>query len=240
MVTIVLADDHAIVRQGLRTLLESHEQMNVVGEAADGREALALVKRRRPAVLIADLMMPGVNGLQLTSNVSRLKLNTSVILLSMYRDEAYVLEAFKNGAAAYLAKESSGAELFEAIEETLAGRRYLSPAISDASRNSYAFQGSALRAKTPVPDRYATLTARERKVLQFVVEGTSSRDIADRLKVSARAVEADRKSLMRKLDLKTPGGMIRYALQRGVALGRAPARATTGPRTAAVGATSCT
>jgi NarL family two-component system response regulator LiaR len=113
MATIVLADDHAIVRQGLRTLLESDSQLEVVGEAADGREALALVKRRRPDVVIARSNdAGGGNGLQLTSNVSRLKLNTRVIVLSMYRDWAYVLEAFKNGASGYVAKESSGAELF--------------------------------------------------------------------------------------------------------------------------------
>jgi DNA-binding NarL/FixJ family response regulator len=226
MVTIVLADDHAIVRQGLRTLLESNPLFEVVGEAADGREAIELVKRRQPAVLIADLMMPGVNGLQLTSNVTRLKRKTRVIVLSMYRDDAYVLEAFRNGAAGYVAKESSGAELFEAIRETLAGHRYLSPAISETSKDSYAFQGSSLRApRTASPDRFATLTARERLVLRLVVEGGSSRDIADRLKVGPRAVLAHRTGLMRKLGLKTRGELIQYALHRGVALG--PGRRST-------------
>ena len=203
LVTIVLAEDHAVVRQGLRTLLESNLLFEVVGEAADGREAVALVKRRKPAVLIADLMMTGMNGLQLTSNVSRLKLKTRVIVLSMYRDDAYVLEAFRNGAAGYVAKESSGAELFEAIREVLAGRRYLSPAISDTSPHSYAFQGSGLRApRTSSPDRFATLTARERLELRLVVEGASSRDIAERLKIGLRTVAARRISLMRKLGLK--------------------------------------
>jgi len=221
MVTIVLADDHAIVRQGLRTLLESNPLFEVVGEASDGREAIELVKRRQPAVLIADLMMPGVNGLQLTSQVSRLKTNTRLIVLSMYRDEAYVLEAFRNGAAGYVAKESSGAELFQAIQETLAGHRYLSPVIFEASKDSYAFQGSALRTpRTGPADPYATLTPRERSVLRLVVEGASSRDIADRLKVGARAIETHRAGLMRKLGLKTRAELIRYALHRGVALGR--------------------
>jgi len=220
MVTVVLADDHAIVRQGLRTLLESNPLFEVVGEAADGREALALVKRRKPAVLIADLMMPGVNGLQLTSRVSRLNLRTRVIVLSMYRDDAYVLEAFRNGAAGYVAKESSGAELFQAIKETVAGRRYLSPAISDTSQNSYAFQGSPLR-WTGSPDRFATLTARERLELRLVVEGASSRDIAERLKVGLRTVAARRVLLMRKLGLKGRGALMRYALDRGITRGHA-------------------
>jgi two-component system, NarL family, response regulator NreC len=217
MVTVVLADDHAIVRQGLRTLLESNPLFEVVGEAADGREALALVKRRKPAVLIADLMMPGVNGLQLTSNVTRLKVKTKVIVLSMYRDDAYVLEAFRNGAAGYVAKESGGADLFQAIETTLAGRRYLSPAISETSRNSYAFQGSALRTpQTSSPDRFATLTPRERLELRLVAEGASRRDIATRLKVGLRTVVARRISLMRKLGLNGRGALLRYALHRGV------------------------
>src|SRR3989338_7120496 len=118
MVTIVLADDHAIVRQGLRTLLESDPQFEVVGEAADGREAIELVKRRKPTVLIADLMMPGLNGLETTRKVLRLKSKTRVIVLSMYRNEAYVLEALRIGAAGYIAKESGGAGLFPTQRES--------------------------------------------------------------------------------------------------------------------------
>src|ERR1700675_2732255 len=137
MVTIVLADDHVFVRQGLRTLLESDPQFEVVGEAADGREAIELVKRRKPTVLIADLMMPGLNGLETTRKVLRLKSNTRVIVLSMYRNEAYVLEALRNGAVGYVAKESGGAELSQAIREAVAGRRYLSPIISEAAIDSY-------------------------------------------------------------------------------------------------------
>lgn len=217
MVTVVLADDHAIVRQGLRTLLESNPLFEVVGEAADGREALALIKRRKPDVLIADLMMPGVNGLQLTTNVSRLKMKTRVIVLSMYRDDAYVLEAFRNGAAGYVAKESSGAELFQAIEETLAGRNYLSPAISETSRGPYGLHGSTPgKPHKSSPDRFATLTVRERLELRLVVEGASSRDVADRLKIGLRTVQARRSNLMRKLGLKDRAALIRYALHRGV------------------------
>jgi len=217
MVTVVLADDHAIVRQGLRTLLESNPLFQVVGEAADGREPLALVTRRKPDVLVADLMMPGVNGLQLTTNVSRLKVKTRVIVLSMYRDDAYVLEAFRNGAAGYVAKESSGAELFQAIEETLAGRHYLSPAISETSMSPYGISGSTPgKPHTKSPDPFAMLTARERLELRLVVEGASSRDVSDRLKIGLRTVEARRTSLMRKLGLKDRAALIRYALHRGV------------------------
>ncbi len=217
VVTIVLADDHAIVRQGLRTLLESDPQFEVVGEAADGREAIELVKRRKPTVLIADLMMPGLNGLEITRKVFRLKSNTRVIVLSMYRDEAYVLEALRNGAVGYVAKESSGAELFQAIRKTVAGRRYLSPIISEAAMDSYSAKGTILqKAQAGLPDPYDTLTARERKVLQLIVEGATDRDMGARLKIGSRAVETHRAALMRKLGLNTRRQLIRYVLQRGI------------------------
>lgn len=217
MVTIVLADDHAIVRQGLRTLLESDPQFEVVGEAVNGREAIELVKRRKPTVLIADLMMPGLNGLETTRKVLRLKSNTRVIVLSMYRNEAYVLEALRIGAAGYIAKESGGAELFQAIREVVAGRRYLSPIISESSIDSYSSMGTILqKAQAGSPDPYDTLTARERKVLQLVVEGATNRDMGARLKISSRAVEIHRAALMQKLGFKTRRKLILYALQRGV------------------------
>lgn len=226
MVSIVLVDDHAIVRQGLRTLLESEPEFSVVGEAANGREAIGLVKWRKPKVLIIDLMMPGLNGLQTTRKVVRLKLNTRVIVLSMYHDEAYVLEALRSGAAGYIAKESGGAELFQAIREAVAGRRYLSPAIFNASMESYSSMGTVLqKVQTGVPDPYDTLTARERKVLQLVVEGATESDIGDRLRISPGAVESNRAAVMRKLGLTTRRQLVRYSLQRGACReGRAKVR----------------
>jgi DNA-binding NarL/FixJ family response regulator len=219
-VTIVLADDHAIVRQGLRTLLESDPQFEVVGEAANGLEAIELVKRRKPTVLIADLMMPGLNGLETTRKVLRLKSKTRVIVLSMYRNEAYVLEALRIGAAGYIAKESGGAELFQAIREVVAGRRYLSPIISEAAKDSYSSMGTILKkASAGSPDPYDTLTARERQMLQLMVEGATNRDMGARMKTSSHAVEIYRAALMRKLGLKTRGKLILYALRRGVAPG---------------------
>lgn len=217
MVTIVLADNHAIVRQGLRTLLESDPQFKVVGEAANGREAIELVIRRKPMLLIVDLIMPGLNGLETTRKVLRLKLNTRVIVLSMYRDEAYVLEALRNGAAGYVAKESAGAELFQAIREIVAGRRYLSPIILEASIDSYTSRGTILqKAQTGSPNPFDTLTARERKVLQLLVEGATTRDIRDRLKIGSRAVEFYRAGFMRKLSLHTNHSLVNYVLKRGI------------------------
>lgn len=216
MVTVVLADDHVVVRQGLRALLESYPRFIVVGEAADGLEAVELVKRRKPTVLITDLMMPGLDGLATARKLSRLKSDTRVIILSMYGDQAYVLAALKSGAAGYVVKESCGAELFQAMHEVVAGRRYLSPAVSEASIGSFSSMGTILqKAQTGSVEVHDKLTVRERKVLQLVVEGASSSDIGSRLKISPRTVESHRANCMRKLGLNTPQDLIRYALQRG-------------------------
>ena len=216
MVTVVLADDHVVVRQGLRALLESDPRVVVVGEAADGLEAVELVKRRKPTVLIADLMMPGLDGLATTRKLSHLKSDTRVIILSMYGDQAYVLEALKSGAAGYVVKESCGAELFEAIRVVVAGRRYLSPAVSETSIGSYSSMGTILqKAQTGLREVHDKLTVRERKVLQLIAEGATSGDIGVRLKISPRAVGSHRVNCMRKLGLNTTQDLIRYALQRG-------------------------
>lgn len=217
MVSIVLADDHVVVRQGLRALLESQPGFVVAGEAADGLAAVELVKRRKPAVLIADLMMPGLDGLATTRKVSSLKSATRVIILSMYGDQAYVLEALKCGAAGYVVKESCGAELFQALRVVVAGGRYLSPAVSEASLGSFSSMGTILqKAQERSMEIHDKLTAHERTVLSLVVEGTSSREIGTRLRISSRKVESYRASLMRKLGLNTHQDLIRYALQRGV------------------------
>ena len=216
MVTVVLADDHVVVRQGLRALLESDPSFVVVGEAADGHEAVELVKRRKPTVLITDLMMPGLDGLATTRKLSRLKSDTRVIILSMYGDQAYVLTALKSGAAGYVLKESCGAELFQAMREVVAGRRYLSPAVSEASIGSFSAMGTMLhKTQSAVLEVHDKLTVRERKVLQLVVEGASSSDIGSRLKISSRTVESLRANCMRKLGLNHPEDLISYALQRG-------------------------
>lgn len=219
MTTIVLADDHVVVRQGLRALVESDPRCAIVGEAADGLEAIELVKRKKPRVLIVDLMMPRLNGLDTTRKVLRLKLDTRVIILSMCGDEAYVLEAMNNGAAAYVAKESCGNELLQAIHEVAAGRRYLSPRLSESFRGSYTAKGTQLeKAQIDSPSLSDTLTARERQILQLVVEGATSRDIGIRLKIGSRAAESHRASLLRKIGLDSHQDLIHAALQRGVIL----------------------
>ena len=216
MVSVVLADDHVVVRQGLRALLESDPSIVIAGEASNGLEAVDMVTRRKPTVLITDLMMPGLDGLAIAQKLSRLKLNTQVIILSMYGDQAYVLTALTNGAAGYVLKESCGAELFQAIREVVAGRRYLSPGISDASIGSFSSMGTMLQtAQAGSAEIHDKLTVREREILRLLVEGGSSSDIASRLKISSRKVESYRANCMKKLGLSTQEDLIRYAVQRG-------------------------
>lgn len=216
MVTVALADDHVVVRQGLRLLLESDPEFHVVGEAADGIEALELVKRRKPKVLIADLMMPGLDGLETTRRLSRLKSDTRVIILTMYGDEAYLLDALGSGAAGYVVKESAGADLFQAIRDVVAGRRYLSPLLSEVFTRGY-----LQKFRTALLKLSNTLTIRERKVLKLVLEGVSSCDIGARLKISLRTVESDLANLVGTLGLNTGHGITRQVVKRRVTNKRA-------------------
>ncbi len=211
MTTIVLADDHHIVRQGLRSLLEAESDFSVVGETGDGVEAAQLVERLRPDVLVLDLMMPGLNGLEVTRQVSQRSPQTRVVILSMHANEAHVLEALRAGAVAYVLKESTSAELVRAVREAVAGRRYLSPPLSERAIEAY-----MQKAESVALDPYETLTAREREVLYLVAEGHTNAEIADRLFISRRTVETHRANLMRKLDLRTQTDLISYALRRGI------------------------
>jgi DNA-binding NarL/FixJ family response regulator len=211
MVTVALADDHVIVREGLRLLLESDPEFSVVGEAADGIEALELVKRIKPKVLIVDLMMPGMDGLETTRRISHLKLDTRVVILSMYGDEAYLLDALRSGAAGYIVKESCGADLFQVIRDAVAGRRSLSPLLSEAFIRRYLQEF-----QVPLLKLSDTLTTRERKVLQLVLEGASSCDIGARLKISLRTVESDLANFVGKLGLDPHHDKIRHAVKRRV------------------------
>ena len=207
--TLLLADDHLIVRQGLRALLAAETDLRLVGEASEGLEALRLAERLRPDVLVLDLMMPGLNGLDVARQVARRSPETRVVILSMHAHEAYVLEALLAGASAYVLKESSSDELVKAIRAVTSGRRYLSPPLSEEALGAYTRRTGSLP-----PDPYHTLTAREREVLQLTADGHSGTDIAERLFISPRTVETHRANLMRKLKVRNQKELIRYALQR--------------------------
>ena len=210
-VSILLADDHPVVRQGLRALLEGESDFRIIGEVGDGLEASQLAERLQPDVLVLDLMMPGLNGLEVARQVSQRSPRTRIVILSMHSNEAYVLEALRNGATGYVLKDSSAADLVRAVREVTAGRRYLSPPLSERAIEAY-----TQKAKVAALDLYETLTTREREVLHLAAEGHTNREIADRLHISPRTVEVHRANMMHKLGLRTQTDLIRYALRRGI------------------------
>ncbi len=208
---IVLADDHRIVRQGLRALLTAESDFEVIGEADDGREALEVVHRLNPDVLVLDLMMPGLNGLEVARQLHKQMPKVGIVVLSMYDDEGFVLEALANGVSAYVLKDSNSSDLVLAVREVAAGRRYLSPPLSDRAIETY-----LQTAKVGTMDKHETLTTREREVLQLSAEGHTNSEIAARLGISPRTAETHRSRFMHKLALHTQADLIRYALRRGI------------------------
>ena len=209
--SILLADDHPIVRHGLRTLLEAEPDFHIAGETDDGLETVRLVEHLQPDVLVLDLMMPSLNGLEVTRQVCRRVPKTRVIILSMHANEAYVLEALRHGAMGYVLKETSAAALVRAVREVVAGRRYLSAPLSERAIEAY-----IQKASEGILDPYETLTTREREVLHLAAEGHTNAEIAARLTISPRTVEVHRANMMRKLGLRTQTDLIRYALRRGI------------------------
>jgi DNA-binding NarL/FixJ family response regulator len=212
--TLVLADDHQIVRQGLRAILAAEPDLQLVGEAGDGPGALRLIEQLRPQVVVLDLMLPGLNGLDVTREAMRRVPGTRIVILSMHANESYAAEALRAGASAYVLKEAGVAELLTAIREAAAGRRYLSPPLSEQALAAYQH-----RAASRPFDAYETLTTREREVLQLTAEGHSGAEIGRRLFISPRTVETHRMNLMRKLSLRNQKELVRYAVERGLVKG---------------------
>ncbi len=209
-VTLVLADDHPIVRQGLRHLLEDEPDFHVVGEAGDGVEALRLVERLRPDILLVDMMMPNLNGLEVLRQIKNISPATRTIVLSMQSADAYVIEALMYGAAGYILKETGPSELVKAVHEVVLGNQFLSAKLSER------FEESGIHFKDAPKDVYETLTAREREILQMTVEGRTSAEIGDKLKISPRTVEEHRRNFSNKLGIKTQADLIRFAIKRGI------------------------
>jgi DNA-binding NarL/FixJ family response regulator len=210
-VDILLADDHPFVRAGLRALLEAQPDFRLVGEASDGLEAVRLVQRLKPDVLVLDLVMPGLHGQEVARQVRRLSPHTRVIILSMYANEAYVMEALRNGAVGYVLKESDPMDLLKAVHEVTAGRRYLSPPLSERAIDAY-----IRKAEATMLAPYETLTTREREVLHLAAQGYTNSEIGRRLFISPRTVETHRGNVMHKLGLRSHTDLIRYALRRGI------------------------
>lgn len=211
---IALADDHRLVRDGLRALLEAEGRYEVVAEADDGLQVVSLVQKEHPDVLLLDLMMPGLHGLDVIDQLAKRSPSTKIIVLSMHSDEAYVVRALRGGATGYVLKDAPGSELLHAIDEVNEGRRYLSSRVSQKAIDLY------LSAKnTAEDDPYLTLTPREREVLHLAVEGSTSSQIASRLSISPRTVEVHRGNLMRKLGLRSIDQLVTFARARGLIKG---------------------
>ncbi len=216
MIRVVLADDHPIVRQGLRTLLETEADCQVVGEAADGLTALDLIGRLQPDIAVLDVQMPDLGGLEVARRTASKSPDTRLIMLSMHSDEPYVLDALRHGVAAYVLKGSATVELVDAVHAVLAGKRFLSASLNERALNEYV---RLAKESGRSPDRYDLLTHREREVLQLAAQGLSNGEIGDRLSISARTAETHRANLLRKLGFQSQTELVRFAVNRGFLAG---------------------
>lgn len=205
--TVLLADDHVVMREALRGLLEQREGIRVVGEASDGVRAVELVQRLAPDVVIMDIWMPRLSGIEATRRIVRGRRGPKVIILSMHEGRAYVEQALQAGASGYLVKKSASKELFDAIDAVSQGQSYISPAVAEQVLQSFGSLHTS-----PL----ASLTAREREILRLIAEGLSSKEIAAELDVSTRTADAHRANLMRKLDLHKTASLVRLAIREGL------------------------
>lgn len=209
--SIILADDHSLVRAGIRTLLEKLPGVTILAESGDGRETLALVHQHDPDVVIMDITMPGLNGLDATARILRECPRTKVLMLSMHTGEDYVLQALRAGATGYLLKDAATAELRLALEAVQRGETYLSPTISKEVLARH-----RQLANDPKADTTKTLTPRMREIVQLIAEGRSTKEIAFLLNLSVKTIETHRMHLMARLGLHDVAGVVRYALRTGL------------------------
>lgn len=209
-VRVLLADDHALVRAGLRKLLESLPDIEVVGEADDGQAVLALAEQLHPHLVLMDIAMPGLNGLEAAARLTKAHPQIRVLILSMHQNEDYVRQALRAGAAGYLLKDAAPVELEHALKAVLRGQTYLSPAVSKGVMSDYV---QRLRGEESPGE---ALTPRQREVLQLVAEGKSTKEIARRLELSVKTVETHRSQLMKQLDLHDVAALVRYAIRTGL------------------------
>jgi two-component system response regulator NreC len=207
MIRILLADDHALVRQGFRMILAAQPDMQIVGEAGNGREAVEIAEKLQPDVVIMDVTMPELNGIEATRRLLTVAPRARVLALSMHKDSVYVREILRAGARGYLLKDCVDADLLAAVRSVAKGEGYLSPAVSDAVLTDY---------RRHVTDPLDLLTSREREVLQMIAEGKTNKEIATSLNLSVYTVEAHRGRVMEKLNLHSTGEIVRFALRSGL------------------------
>jgi two-component system response regulator NreC len=207
MIRILLADDHALVRHGFRMILAAQPDMEIAGEAGNGRDAVELAQKLKPDVVVMDVAMPELNGIEATRRIIELAPRARVLALSMHKDAVYVREILRAGARGYLLKDSADADLIAAVRAVAKGEGYLSPGVSDAVLSDY---------RRHVTDPLDLLTSREREVLQLIAEGKTNKEIATSLTLSVYTVEAHRGRLMEKLNLHSTGELVRFAVRSGL------------------------
>jgi two-component system response regulator NreC len=212
LIRIILADDHAVIRRGLRLVLEQQKDFAVVGEASDGRGAVNLAEATRPDVAVLDITMPNLNGIEAAHQITVRQLGVATIILSMHADESFVLRALKAGARGYLLKESAEGDLINAVRLVADGKSFFSPTVSRMLVEDYVKQ---LQDKD-VEDSYELLTLREREVLQLIAEGKSNKEVANMLNLSLYTVETHRSNILGKLNLHSVPELILYAVRKGV------------------------
>lgn len=210
-ISIVLADDHLISREGLRSLLDRQEEFSVVAEAEDGKQAVSLVQELRPDVLIIDISMPVLNGIEATRQIAKLEPRTKVIILSMHSEKKYVSEALKAGASGYIVKVGNFRELTYAIKAVLDGHTYLSPRVTGMLVEEHVNPSSSRESSA-----FAALSSRETEVLQLLVEGKNAKEIADEVHLSVKTVETHRRNAMNKLGVNNLADLIKLAIREGI------------------------
>ena len=214
-IRIILADDHTLMREGLRAILESETGLEIIGQAEDGHAAVEMAEKLQPDIVIMDIAMPGLNGLEATRLIHARVPETRVIILSMHENAEYVLQALKAGVHGYLLKQGIKSELVLAIHSAYRGEKFLTSRISSSVIDGFLSQAKTLESQTPLE----SLTSREREILQLIAEGYSSQDIARRLTISAKTVDRHRANLMEKLDIHNIAGLVHFAIQNGLAGG---------------------
>jgi two-component system response regulator NreC len=207
LIKVLLADDHTIVRQGLKLILSSRPDLEVVGEAANGREVLDLAEKLKPDVILMDVAMPELNGIEATRRLHQISPRTKVLVLSMHKEAVYVREILKAGARGYILKDAIDTELVNAIQSVARGDGYISPAISGALLSDY---------RQNLTDPLDLLSTREREVLQLIAEGKTNKEVATRLNLSVYTVDSHRGKIMEKLNLHSAGELIRFAVKNGL------------------------
>ena len=212
MIRVFLADDHTILRSGLRAVLERHSDLQVVGEAADGRQAVQSMEQDRPDVIVMDVAMPLLNGIEAARQITAKYPQVAIVVLSMHSDEGYVLRALKAGARGYLLKDSAEGDLITAIRAVSEGKAFFSPAISRMLVDDYMRQLQ----QRGIEDSYELLTTREREILQLLAEGRSNKDIARFLELSLYTIETHRSNILEKLNLHSVPELMLYAIRKGV------------------------